>query len=105
MPLDFVIGKSKFIKDEPELFNAIYDNEYKILFSLVNKHNNQLFTRLSNVYEDQHYSKQEIVEGINILFESIHEIKEQKQKQLIYKLISVFSYANRQNTELWANAD
>lgn len=105
MPLDFSIGKSKSTNAFPELFGQILDKEYKIVFIFLEKYNHQIFTKLSNFYNDQKFSNIEIEIGLELFFDTVKRVRNEDEKALLYKLISIFSYAQKNQQEIFTIAD
>jgi len=69
MAYDLALGKSKYFKDNPVIIGSIEYEEYPQICKILKRSNHQLFHKLADQYSDAVFSRPELEQAQEILFE------------------------------------
>lgn len=105
MAYDLVIGKSQYIKDGPSIFGSIEYDEHPSVLRILKYYPNWFFERLSNIYEDQCFGADELVQAAEIIDDLILKVETEPERQVLFKLSAAVSMAIRMGYPLFGVAD
>ncbi|APF86038.1 MULTISPECIES: hypothetical protein [Ralstonia solanacearum species complex] len=93
MSYDLVIGIGNKVKNNPVVIGKIEYDELPMVSSLVKRQDSFFLTRISNLFEDESFSVDELREAQSHLFELMLTDLKPQERQLLHKLIAVVAYA------------
>ena len=105
MAYDLMVGKSNQLKDKPEIVGEIDFDELATLGKLQKRIENSFLRRMSNLFEDQSFSVEDLVQAQGQLLELLKMELSNEEKNLLHKLLSVISFAKNRSLPLHGVAD
>jgi hypothetical protein len=105
MAYDFVVGKSNKVKDSPDIIGSIDFNELPAIGRLSKMVDSFFLKRIANLFEDAEFSPDEVDQAMKDLHPLLLEKFGQGERALLYKLISMLSYASSKKQSLFGVAD
>ncbi|WP_444909070.1 hypothetical protein [Microbulbifer sp. TRSA005] len=105
MAYDLVVGISKFVKDNPVIVGGIEFDEYPHICSLLKRSDNFFLARISNLFEDQSFSVEELNQAQESLGELLVVDLPDSERDILYKLLAVIGYALNKGQMLHGVAD
>jgi hypothetical protein len=105
MAYDLVVGVSNKVKDNPEIVGSIEFNELPYLAALVKMKDSFFLQRISNFWEDQRFSPEELEQAREHLHSLLLQKLKSEERNLLHKLIAVVSYAVVKKQNLFGVAD
>ena len=105
MAYDLMTGSGIRVKDNPTIIAGIEFDEYPVICSLLKKTDSQFLNLISNLFEDQKFSREQLLTAHKQLLEMMPMELEAKERNLLYKLVSVVSYALVKEEALFGVAD
>ena len=105
MAFDLMVGKSNKVKDNPTIVGSIEFDEYPTICSLAKKININFLHQLTNLFDDQTYCIDQLVEANKVLLSFLSQDVSVKERILLHKLISVVGFALFKNESLFGVAD
>ena len=105
MAYDLVIGKSQYIKDSPSIFGSIDYDEHPSVLRILKHHPNWFFERLSNIYENERFGADELIQAAKIIDDLILKIETKPERRVLFKLSAAVSMAIRMGYPLFGVAD
>lgn len=105
MAYDFVVGKSPYKKDCPTVVGGIEFEEYPYICALLKRTDNFFLTRISNLFNDQSFSLEELEAAQASLSDLLVEKLTDNERNLLHKLIAVICYALCKRQQLHGVAD
>ena len=106
MAFDLVVGTSNKIKDAPVIVGGIEFNELPALSRLILRVDSFFLHRISNLFEDQSFSLDEIDQALAHLLPllSLRQLHAD-ERNMLHKLVAVLSYAKWKQHPLFGVAD
>jgi len=105
MAYDLIVGTSPQIKDSPIIVDGITFEETHALASLYKRYNTWVFADFMNQFDDQRWGMDLLEEGRRKLLELLPCELSENERRVIYKLVSVFTYALEADKPLHGVAD
>jgi hypothetical protein len=105
MAYDLMVGKSNKVKDKPEIVGAIEFEELATLGKLQKRAESFFLQRISNLFDDQTFSIEEINQAQKQLLELLKMELSSEENNLLYKLLAIMSFAKNRNLPLHGVAD
>ncbi len=105
MAYDLIVGRTQFVKDNPTIIGAIDMNEYPELCSLLKRKDSFFLARLTDLFQDQSFSIQELTQAQLHLLGLLPIELTRKERILLHKLIAVIAYALQVQEPLYGVAD
>ena len=102
---DLWIGTSNKAKDDGAFIGALEFNEYPAICALAEKKDSFFLNRMTNFFEDQTFSVDELRQAQTHLFELLTAKLKPEEQQLLYKLIAFVAYVIANGRSLDAVAD
>ena len=105
MAYDLVVGTSSKVKDAPEIVGKIEFNELPAISRLLQRADLFLLNRISNLFEDQAFSLEEIHQALSQLLPLLVLELHADERAMLHKLIATLSYAEWKQLGLYGVAD
>ncbi|MFZ6736035.1 hypothetical protein ACO0LG_29215 [Undibacterium sp. Ji42W] len=105
MAYDLVVGKSSKVKDAPDIVGGIEFDELPQISRLLKRADNSFLHRMSNLFEDQAFSEDEIEQALSSLLPLLLLGLQAGERQCLEKLIAVLTYAKWKQSCLYCVAD
>ena len=105
MAYDLVVGKSKLVKDAPDIVSSIVFDELKTIASLSKKVDCVFLNKISHFFSDTTFTLIEIQAAINALNPLMLQTLTEAEKHMLHKLLAVLGYANTKQQNLFGIAD
>ncbi|BBB63925.1 hypothetical protein UNDKW_5652 [Undibacterium sp. KW1] len=105
MAYDLVVGKSSKVKDAPDIVGGIEFDELPQIARLLKRADISFLHRISNLFEDQAFSEDEIEQAFSSLLPLLLLDLQAGERQFLQKLISVLTYAKWKQSCLYCVAD
>lgn len=105
MAFDLMVGKSNKVKDSPDVVGGIDFDDLPAISRLLQRVDSFFLHRVSNIFEDQAFSVEEIEQALNHLLPLLTQQCKQDEQAMLHKLISVLTYAKSKQQSLYGVAD
>lgn len=105
MAYDLMVGKGIRAKEAPIIVASIEFDELPIICALLKKQDHFFLNRMTNLFEDQSFSVEELQQAKTHLLALLPLSLECSQKALLHKFISVVCYAVDKDQPLFGVAD
>ena len=97
--------KSSKIKDAPDIVGGIEFNELPAIAALAQKIDSFFLNRVSNLFEDQAFTVEEVEQAREHLHPLLMEQLKPEEKAMLHKLLAALSYASAKKQPLFGIAD
>ena len=105
MAYDLMTGNGIHVKDNPTIIAGIEFDEYPAICSLLKKVDSHFLNLISNLFEDQKFGREQLITAQKQLLDMMPMELKTDELNLLYKLISVVSYALVKEETLFGVAD
>ncbi|MFZ6777751.1 hypothetical protein ACO0LD_13045 [Undibacterium sp. Ji83W] len=105
MAYDLMVGKSNKVKDCPDIVGAIEFDELPAISRLLKRTDASFLHRVSNLFEDQAFSLDEIEQALTCLLPLLISDLKTDERALLQKLISILTYAKWKQSCIYCVAD
>lgn len=105
MPYDLFIGKSNRAKDRPLLLGSIPFEEHPAISRLAARTQSSFFAWLANFCVDHTFNLDDLAKAQEELFALLPQPFEQAERDFVYKMTAIVSYALSRQQPLHGVAD
>ena len=105
MAFDLLVGKGSKVKDSPDIVGSIDFHELPAVSRLLKRIDSFFLHRVSNLFEDQAFSTEEVDQALTHLLPLLKEKLQADEQALLYKLVSALAYAKAKQQSLFGVAD
>lgn len=105
MAFDLVVGTGFRVKDRPSIIGAIEFDELPEISRLLKRVDSFFLHRISNVFDDQQFSVDEVAQALAQLLPLLTEAMSEAERAMLHKLIAVLAFAQQRQQTLFGVAD
>jgi len=105
MAYDLIVGKSSKVKDSPDIVGGIEFSEVPAISRLLNRVDSFFLHRISNFFEDQAFSLDEVDQALSHLLPLMTLNLHADERTMLQKLVAVLAYAKWKQLGLYGVAD
>ena len=105
MAFDLMVGTGFRVKDRPSIIGAIEFDELPQISRLIKRVDSFFLHRISNLFEDQQFSVDEVAQALAQLLPLLTEAMPDAERTMLHKLIAVLAFAQQRNQTLFGVAD
>lgn len=105
MAFDLMVGTGFRIKDRPDIVGTIDFDELPQVSRLLKRVDSFFLHRVSNLFEDQQFSVDEVAQALSHLLPLLTESMPDAERAMLHKLIAVLSFAQLRQQSLLGVAD
>ena len=105
MAFDLMVGTGFRVKDRPSIIGAIEFDELPEISRLLKRVDSFFLHRISNLFEDQQFSVDEVAQALAQLLPLLTEAMPDAERAMLHKLIAVLAFAQQRNQTLFGVAD
>ena len=105
MAFDLMVGTGWRAKDQPSIVGAIEFDELWQISALLKRVDSFFLHRISNLFDDQQFSVDEVVQALSHLLPLLTEAMPDAVRAMLHKLIAVLAFAQQRNQTLFGVAD
>lgn len=105
MAFDLMVGTGYKLKDKPTIVGAIEFDELPQISRLLLRVDSFFLHRISNVFEDQSFSVQEVTQALQHLLPLLSQPMPEAERAMLHKLIAALAFAQDRQQTLFGVAD
>ena len=105
MAFDLMVGTGFRVKDRPSIIGAIEFDELPQISRLIKRVDSFFLHRISNLFEDQQFSVDEVAQALAQLLPLLTEAMPDAERTMLHKLIAVLAFAQQRQQTLFGVAD
>lgn len=105
MAFDLMVGTGFRVKDRPSIIGAIEFDELPEISRLLKRVDSFFLHRISNVFDDQQFSVDEVAQALAQLLPLLTEAMPEAERAMLHKLITVLAFAQQRQQTLFGVAD
>ena len=105
MAFDLMVGTGFRVKDRPSIIGAIEFDELPQISRLIKRVDSFFLHRISNLFEDQQFSVDEVAQALAQLLPLLTEAMPDAERAMLHKLIAVLAFAQQRQQTLFGVAD
>ena len=105
MAFDLMVGTGFRVKDRPSIVGAIEFDELPEISRLLKRVDSFFLHRVSNVFDDQQFSVDEVAQALAQLLPLLTEAMPDSERAMLHKLIAVLAFAQQRQQTLFGVAD
>lgn len=105
MAFDLMVGTGFRVKDRPSIIGAIEFDELPEISRLLKRVDSFFLHRISNLFEDQQFSVDEVAQALAQLLPLLTEAMPDAERAMLHKLIAVLAFAQQRQQTLFGVAD
>ena len=105
MAFDLMVGTGFRVKDRPSIIGAIEFDELPQISRLIKRVDSFFLHRISNLFEDQQFSVDEVAQALAQLLPLLTEAMPDAERAMLHKLIAVLAFTQQRQQTLFGVAD